>query len=230
MQNAKSYLLLVFGTVCLTASVFAAEDTDLQAKEREALRQKLSELQAQESGSTSASAVKPTSLVSPSASDAETKKQVAARAKAREEAEKAAKAEAEANRKTEAKRKAEQESQAKAEARLKAEQEAHNSAPKAAPAREAETKASPAKATAEAKATEPKKATSPPASSTTAEAKPKAAAASQTAPVFQPIQAPPAKLSADKQQKLAELLHRYEADEITPEEYQTERAKILAQP
>jgi hypothetical protein len=37
-------------------------------------------------------------------------------------------------------------------------------------------------------------------------------------------------LSPAKQQQLADLLKRYEADEVTPEQYQAERAKILAQP
>ena len=31
-------------------------------------------------------------------------------------------------------------------------------------------------------------------------------------------------------QRLAELLRRYQADEITPLEYHTERAKIIAEP
>jgi hypothetical protein len=45
-----------------------------------------------------------------------------------------------------------------------------------------------------------------------------------------PIQGPPVTISAAKQQELAALLARYKADKITPEEYHTERAKILAEP
>ena len=41
---------------------------------------------------------------------------------------------------------------------------------------------------------------------------------------------PESPLSADKQQRLAELLKKYRADEIGPEQYHTERAKILAEP
>ena len=33
-----------------------------------------------------------------------------------------------------------------------------------------------------------------------------------------------------KEQKLADLLRRYQADEITPYEYHMERAKIIAEP
>jgi hypothetical protein len=41
---------------------------------------------------------------------------------------------------------------------------------------------------------------------------------------------PPAPVSADKVQKLDTLLQQYRADRITPEQYQQERAKILAGP
>jgi hypothetical protein len=43
-----------------------------------------------------------------------------------------------------------------------------------------------------------------------------------------PIQAPPPPVTAQQQQELQALLQRYEADQITPEEYQAERAKIMA--
>ncbi len=45
-----------------------------------------------------------------------------------------------------------------------------------------------------------------------------------------PIAAPPSTLSADKQKELSDLLGKYKADQITPEEYHTQRAKILAGP
>jgi hypothetical protein len=37
-------------------------------------------------------------------------------------------------------------------------------------------------------------------------------------------------VSASKEQRLAELLRRYQADEITPYDYHMERAKIIAEP
>ena len=37
-------------------------------------------------------------------------------------------------------------------------------------------------------------------------------------------------ISATKQEQLQALLVKYKADQITPDEYQTQRAAILAQP
>jgi hypothetical protein len=45
--------------------------------------------------------------------------------------------------------------------------------------------------------------------------------------VFQPLPAPESPLTADKRQRLAVLLQKYKADQITPEQYHAERAKIL---
>ncbi len=53
---------------------------------------------------------------------------------------------------------------------------------------------------------------------------------SKKAPAMAPIAGPPNPLSADKQQRLAELLKKYKADQVSPEEYHKERAKILAEP
>jgi len=53
---------------------------------------------------------------------------------------------------------------------------------------------------------------------------------SSTAPVFQPLAGPPLPISAEKQQRLANLLEQYRADQITPEQYHQQRAKILAEP
>jgi hypothetical protein len=49
-------------------------------------------------------------------------------------------------------------------------------------------------------------------------------------PKFDPIAGPSSGLSPAKEQQLGQLLTRYQADEITPEQYHAERAKILAQP
>ena len=51
-----------------------------------------------------------------------------------------------------------------------------------------------------------------------------------TQPAFAAMQGPPPPVSAEKQRRLAELLERYRADTVTPEEYQRERAKIIADP
>jgi hypothetical protein len=47
---------------------------------------------------------------------------------------------------------------------------------------------------------------------------------------FAPLPGPASPLSAVKEQRLQELLRKYRADEITPEQYQAERARILAEP
>jgi hypothetical protein len=47
---------------------------------------------------------------------------------------------------------------------------------------------------------------------------------------FPTIPGPPPAISADKQQRLADLLRKYKADEITPEEYHQQRAKIMGEP
>ena len=44
---------------------------------------------------------------------------------------------------------------------------------------------------------------------------------------FKPIEAPPLPITQSQQEQLRELLQKYEANDITPEQYQTERARIL---
>jgi hypothetical protein len=56
------------------------------------------------------------------------------------------------------------------------------------------------------------------------------AAALKKGTSVQPIEAPPLPIPADKEQRLQELLKKYKADQLTPEQYQKERAKILAEP
>ena len=41
---------------------------------------------------------------------------------------------------------------------------------------------------------------------------------------------PPSALPATKEARLAQLLQQYKADQITPEQYHIERAKIIAEP
>jgi hypothetical protein len=47
---------------------------------------------------------------------------------------------------------------------------------------------------------------------------------------FEPIKGPPTGLSPEKEKRLHELTQRYFADEITPQEYHAERAKIMSGP
>jgi hypothetical protein len=57
-----------------------------------------------------------------------------------------------------------------------------------------------------------------------------AAKPAKALPALKPLEGPASPLPATKQAALAELLKRYMADQITPREYQTERAKILSEP
>jgi hypothetical protein len=47
---------------------------------------------------------------------------------------------------------------------------------------------------------------------------------------FQPVEAPPPPVSAQKEAELQALLARYMANQVSPEEYQKERTAILAEP
>ena len=58
---------------------------------------------------------------------------------------------------------------------------------------------------------------------------PKESPALKPSPAFKALEAPVLPISADKQQRLAELLRKYKADELTPEQYHAERAKILTE-
>ena len=49
-------------------------------------------------------------------------------------------------------------------------------------------------------------------------------------PEFAPIASPPLPVSGPKAARLTELLRQYKSDEITPEQYHKQRAKILAEP
>jgi hypothetical protein len=53
---------------------------------------------------------------------------------------------------------------------------------------------------------------------------------SRPAAAYKPLEPPEMPISAAKQQELADLLVRYKADEVTPEQYHAERARILAEP
>lgn len=65
------------------------------------------------------------------------------------------------------------------------------------------------------------------AASTEAEARALRNAKRNATMAFPPIERPASPLSDEKQNQLAELLKRYQADELTPEEYHRERVKII---
>ncbi len=47
---------------------------------------------------------------------------------------------------------------------------------------------------------------------------------------FEPLAPPALPISNEKQQRLAELLKKYKADQISPVQYHEQRAKILSEP
>jgi hypothetical protein len=55
-------------------------------------------------------------------------------------------------------------------------------------------------------------------------------ASAKSASAFPPLQGPSPAISAEKEQRLQELLRKYQADQISPEEYHQQRAKILGGP
>jgi hypothetical protein len=61
-------------------------------------------------------------------------------------------------------------------------------------------------------------------------AEPTSRAGSTVGSNFIPLEGPPLLISSEKHDRLNDLLQRYKADQLTPEQYQTERAKILAGP
>jgi len=62
------------------------------------------------------------------------------------------------------------------------------------------------------------------------EAERRDAALRQQSGGYEPLRGPPVALAASKQLRLQNLLAAYRADQITPEQYHAERAKILAEP
>jgi hypothetical protein len=54
--------------------------------------------------------------------------------------------------------------------------------------------------------------------------------ATTTVSPMPPVLPPPSPLPASKQQRLDDLLQAYRMDRISPQQYHTQRAKILAEP
>ena len=179
-------------------------DSDQVRRAMEQMHQKMAEFETQE--------VVEAPVPAPTAAPAAIVKKTASPEEA-----KAGKAEAEAARKAAQQRKAEEKARVKAEAEAKAAAEKQ------------------AKAEAEAKAAAEKQARMEAEARQEAEKQPMKQATTkalvvQPASAYKPLEAPALPISAVKQHRLAELLAKYKADQITPEEYHRERAKILAEP
>lgn len=86
-------------------------------------------------------------------------------------------------------------------------------------------------AVAEAEAAKAVNATKPVAEAEPKSAKPKAKVETKSpASELKPLEGPASPLPASKEAQLAELLQLYKAEKVTPQEYHTQRAKILSGP
>jgi hypothetical protein len=204
MQISKVFLVVCTVAGCAVSLCFAAPDTVSQAQAREALRQKIADLNAQES------AVKQTTAETPKAKK-KTSSAPAAQPVTQEQSVETISPAAPA-----------------ASAPVAAEATPSSPAPAAPATREeivSEREAVREKI-AELNAQEQG---AQPAAWPRAEGQKKPAARVQSNE-FAPLEPPPPAVSAAKEAKLDDLLRRYKADEITAEEYHKQRAHILAEP
>jgi hypothetical protein len=222
---------LAVGATCFT---IRAEDNPAQAAARIALAKQLFE----ENGQQSTNAPVPNAPSVPEATTSQASAQAAADAQARQAA----------DRKLADQQAAQAAAAAKlAKAQAKAQKEA--AAAKAKTDKAAAAKAKQAAADAKARQTADQKLAGQPTTAAAANSGAKARAAApasqtmaapQPAPVnwnnyegadsLKPIAAPALPISASKADRLAALLSKYKADQLTPEEYHQQRAAILAEP
>lgn len=219
MQISKSFLVVCAAAYCAALLPLHAADTEAQIKARSALEQKLNELQMQ-----SQAVIPPQREAAPAAVPAPAVEPAVAAAPSAPAPVLALPPAADS------------ESIAKAREALRqklAELEAQPAQPIVQPA------PAPAPAAAEpapAATTVVQKAAAPAGEAAAAPApapkqKPaKKSVSPQVTQSFPQIEGPAPAVAADKQQRLDELLRKYRADQVTPEEYHQQRAKILAEP
>jgi hypothetical protein len=179
MQFSKISGMICAAAICASPFLVRAEDTEAQAKLREAMRQKMAESHAQPPAAASAVKVAKPVESRPAAAAPKTSVQVKPTDDAAHEA-------------------------AMRQALTKAMDEKNSATTAAKPAVKAAVAKPPAKVSA---------------------------ATPETAvPVMAPLKYDPnLPLSAEKQERLNTLLEKYMADQVTPQEYHEQRAKILAE-
>jgi hypothetical protein len=224
MQISKCFLVVCAATYCTVVLPLRAADTDTDVKLREAMRQKISELQTQPTP-------QPTPVAKPSSAAAQpvTPPPPAVVQPVPVPPPATPPPPTVAPPKPAAQAPVNQESIDKARETLHRQMtELENQPPAAAATNLPSPKkadSQPGQKSAEAKAQETAgKPQAQPKAGDTVKKPAKAASA------FTPIQVPPPAVSADKQTRLAELLRKYKADALTPEEYHKQRAKILSEP
>ena len=237
MQTAKSLLTLLALGLCAVSVAQAGPDNEAQAKAREAVRKKIAELEGQSPAATPAKPESPTPAPKPAAP---VTPKPAAPAKPPPAAPKPAApaqptpattfTEPAANAKTTP----DQSERLRQTVRDKiAELNTPQPAAKSAAEIRAEERAAAAEQRRQAEAEKARQKTE--ADEAKARAAREAAEAKAVKPPtvahnFEPLPAPPSSIPPAKEARLADLLKKYKADEITPEQYHTERAKILAEP
>ncbi len=204
MQISKCFLAVCAAAYCTTVLPLKAADTDTDAKLREAVRQKIAELQAQPAPAPAQPTPAPTPAAkpSPATQPSPTAAKPAPAASQPVDQQRIDKA-----RETLHKQMTDLENQPPAAT------SATNVPPKAAASQSGQK-------AAQAPAAKP-------------EAQPKGEKAAKKpgtgTPALAPIQAPPPAISADKETRLKELLRQYKADEISAEQYHQQRAKVLSE-
>ena len=204
MRISKCFLVVCAAAYGIAALPVHAADSDTDAKLREAMRQKMAELEAQ--------STVPSATTNPSPATAKPKH----------------KSQSSVAQSTSAQPPVNQESITKARETLHQQmKELESQPPAATPAANPAPKVAgsqPGQKSPEAKSSET-------AGKSDTQPKPdKAIKKPAKGTAFPPIPVPPPAISADKDARLAELLRKYKADEITPEEYHQQRAKILSEP
>ena len=227
MRISKILSVVSAAIICAGVTVVRAQDTPAQAAALAALKQKMSELDAQagKPATPPPAATQPTpapvtaapSAAAPVPALTQTGNP-AATAGTQKASKAAARAEVKAQKKAAAQAKADAQKAAAAEQKQKRTAQTAEAPKKAAPTT-AEAKAQKSAKIKTGKKTTAQKA--PP-------AKPEVTAYPGKALGFNPIEPPPPPVSAEKQAALHALLTRYMANEVTPDQYQAERKKILA--
>ncbi|MGN6552207.1 MAG: hypothetical protein ACTHLW_00520 [Verrucomicrobiota bacterium] len=232
MQISSRIVLACVITTMVSPTFLRAADTEAQIKARQALEQKMQELQTR--SGTQAPAEQPIAPMTKPAAPAAAKpmyqpapaapavvsKPKPSNAPVFQSAPQASSTDIEKAR--EALRKAMQELQSRPEPEATAEAPKAKEPTKAANKKEPVFENTPAVATAApapVKKDEPKK---------VKEKQPeKTVAAAKSPMTLQPLQGPPTGLSADQEQQLQDLLQQYREDKLTPDEYHTARMKVL---
>jgi hypothetical protein len=210
MQTSKNLFVICVMALLVSAPNVPAGESEAQAKAREALRKKMSELDAQEKGAPATAPTAPTPATPAVVSPAPTSPAAAP-----------------------APLGVDDEATARAREAMRQKMNELNAQQRPAPA--PATPASPPPEIVAAPVAQPQTPPIVAPAPAPVYAPPAPAGGSKRGgfgprPEFHPIPAPASPISGSKESRLADLLRQYKADEITPEQYHKQRVKILAEP